>query len=413
MSLESSYKRNVPILALCQALFMSGTSLIVATTALVGFALSIDKSYASLPFALQLVATMLTSIPAAMLMARIGRKASFLVGVVIAMIGATVATIAILQHQFVLFIIGSMLLGVFSGFANYYRFTAADNVDKEHKSRAISYVLAGGVLAAVIGPNLASYTRDVISDAAFAGSYASIIVLYILSFVLLGFLKLPQHPKLTSQPSGSGRPIGIIVRQPRFIIAVICGMLGYAVMALVMTATPLAMHHHEHIYADTTFVIQWHVLGMFAPSFFTGHLIQRFGLLRIMLTGAVLGLACVIINLNGTTVTHFWLALFLLGLSWNFLFIGATTLLTETYKPEERFKAQAFNDFIVFSMVSTASLSAGILQHHYGWESVNIGAIPAIAVILLSLAWLYRLDHNPVMDIDDDVLDEVVTHNEV
>lgn len=398
-TLQNSFKRNVPILALCQALFMSGTSLIVATTALVGFSLAEDKTFASLPFASQLVATMLTSIPAAMLMSRIGRKHSFLVGVVIAMLGAVTCTIAIIQQQFALFILGSILIGMFSGFANYYRFTAADNVDKEHKSRAISYVLAGGVLAAVIGPNLANLTRDVVSNAAFAGSYASIIVLYILSFILLSFLKLPhQYDHAEAKQRGSGRPLLVIAKQPRFIIAIICGMLGYAIMSLVMTATPLAMHHHAHPFSDTSFVIQWHVLGMFVPSFFTGHLIQRFGLLRIMLLGAIFGLACVMINLNGTTVSHFWLALVLLGLSWNFLFIGATTLLTETYTLDERFKAQALNDFLVFSMVATASLTAGILQHHFGWQFVNYAALPAITIILLSLVWLYKLNsrHEPV-----------------
>ncbi|MGD9390594.1 MAG: MFS transporter, partial [Thioalkalispiraceae bacterium] len=281
MSLDSSFKRNVPLLALCQALFMSGTSLIVATTALVGFALSDDKSLASLPFAAQLLATMLTSIPAAMLMARLGRKAAFMVGVLIAMCGASLASYAIVHQQFVLFILGCVLLGVYSGFANYYRFTAADNVEQQHKSRAISYVLAGGVLAAVIGPNLANLTRDVISDAAFAGSYASIIVLHVFSFILLSLLKLPQQVKdERSVQHASGRPLSDIARQPRFVIAVICGMLGYAIMSLIMTATPLAMQHHHHVYSDTAFVIQWHVLGMFVPSFFTGYLIHRFGLLR-------------------------------------------------------------------------------------------------------------------------------------
>jgi len=407
MSLASSYKRNTPILALCQALFMSGTSLIVATTALVGFALADDKMYASMPFAAQLIATMLTSIPASILMSCIGRKTSFLIGTVIAMLGAVMCTFAIIQQHFLLFTLGSILIGIFSGFANYYRFTAADNVDKEHKSRAISYVLAGGVLAAIIGPNMANLMRDTISGATFAGSYASIIALYVLSFISLSFLKLErQHNAGQIETRSSGRPLSIIIQQPRFIIAVICGMLGYGVMSLVMTATPLAMQHHAHPFSDTSFVIQWHVLGMFVPSFFTGHLIQRFSLFRVMLIGALSALACVIINLNGTTVSHFWLALLLLGISWNFLFIGATTLLTETYKPDERFKVQGINDFIVFSMVASASLSAGVLQHHYGWKVVNYGAIPAIIVILTCLIWLYKIKRiNPIQPKSEPVED--------
>jgi MFS family permease len=394
---NKNYKRNIPILALCQALFMSGTSLMVATTALVGFALADDKIYASLPFTLQLVATMFTSIPAAMLMAKIGRKSTFLLGTIIAMIGAAICAFAVIEHNFFLFIIGSILIGIFSGFANYYRFTAADSVDKEHKSRAISFVIAGGVLAAIIGPNLANHTRDIINNAMFAGSYASIIILYVLSFILLNFLDLPHNKQQAKSSQDSGRPLRVIALQPHFIIAVVSGMLGYATMTLVMTATPLAMQHHNHVYADTAFVIQWHVLGMFAPSFFTGYLIKRFGLLPIMSVGALFGLACIVINLNGTTTNHFWFALVLLGISWNFLFIGATTLLTETYTENEKFKAQALNDFLVFSVVSAASLSAGVLHHKFGWQFVNYIAIPAVIGIIISLVWLYKV--NKIVDI--------------
>lgn len=396
-----SYRRNVPILALCQALFMSGTSLLVATSALVGYSLVSDKTYASLAFTAQLLATMLATIPAAALMSRIGRKPAFLIGTVIAATGALTCTVAIIQHQFALFVVGSALLGTSSGFANYYRFAAADNVDQTHKSRAISYVLTGGVLAALIGPNLANLTRDTISNATFAGSYAAIVLLYVASFVLLSFLKLPQPYQTLDTDTHSGRPLAVIARQPRFVIAVICGMLGYATMTLVMTATPLAMQHHAHPFSDTSFVIQWHVLAMFAPSFFTGQLIRRFGLLPILLLGGLLGLASIFINLTGTSVNHFWLALLLLGLSWNFLFIGATTLLTEVYTPAERFKTQALNDFLVFSMVSLASLFAGVLHHLLGWQVVNLAAIPMIAIVLLSIAWLYRIDQAVVVPATD------------
>lgn len=388
----SSFKRNIPILAICQALFMSGTSLMVATTALVGYALSDNKIYASLPFTLQLVATMFTSIPAGKLMGKIGSKKSFLYGTVLAMFGATICAYGVVQDSFILFTLGSVLIGVFSGFANFYRFTAADSVDDAHKSRAISYVLAGGVLAAIIGPNLANYTREMISGALFAGSYASIIILYILSFVLLSFLDLPHHAHHDKKNITIPRSLSIIVKQPKFIIAVICGMLGYATMSLVMTATPLAMQHNHHAYADTAFVIQWHVLGMFAPSFFTGHLIKRFGVLAIMLIGTLFGLLCVFINLLGTTVNHFWIALIFLGVSWNFLFIGGTTLLTETYTESEKFKTQALNDFLVFSMVALASLSAGILNHKFGWQFVNYMAIPTLCIILSSLIWLFYIN---------------------
>lgn len=405
MPVDNSFRRNVPILSLCQALFMSGTSLMIATSALVGHMLAEDKSYASLALTANLLAVMFTSIPAGMLMKRIGRKSSFLLATLIALSGAFICSYGIILHQFIVFIIGSVLLGIFSGFANFYRFTAADNVDNEYKSRAISFVLAGGIIAAFIGPNLANITRDIISNATFAGSYASIIVLHILSFVLLFFLDLPTQSQDNYDVKNTGRPLKTIIRQPLFIISVVCGMFGYAVMTLVMTATPLAMQHHMHAFSDTSFVIQWHVVGMFAPSFFTGFLIKRFGLLRIMVTGALLGLNCIIINLNGTTVSHFWFALLLLGISWNFLFIGATSLLTETYQQVERFKTQALNDFCVFSMVATSSLSAGLLQHKYGWQFVNYAAIPALILILVSLAWLYRVNHS-----DKTIIDEAYPH---
>jgi len=412
MSNTSGFKRNIPILALCQALFMSGTSLMVATTALVGYALADDKIYASLPFTLQLVATMLTSIPAGILMNKIGRKKTFLFATVLAMFGAAICAYAVVNNSFFLFTIGSILIGIFSGFANFYRFTAADIVDKEHKSRAISFVMAGGVLAAIIGPNLANLTREMITGAAFAGSYASIIILYILSFVLITFLDLPHKAQQKQNYSGESRPLNIIIKQPRFIIAVISGMLGYATMTLVMTATPLAMQHHQHIYSDTAFVIQWHVLGMFAPSFFTGHLIKRFGLLSIMFTGTILGFACVFINLLGTSINHFWFALILLGISWNFLFIGATTLLTETYSECEKFKTQALNDFLVFSIVAFASLSAGILHHNLGWQFVNYMALPSLGIILLSLFWLYKVNQTTNIEPQDDILDIAVNQIE-
>lgn len=412
-SLAHSYRRNVPILALCQALFMSSMSLNVAISALVGFRLAADKTYASLPFAAQLLATMLASIPAAMLMARIGRRAAFFFANVVAIAGGAICTIAIMQHEFILFLTGGTLLGIFAGFANYYRFTAADNVDSEHKSRAIAYVLAGGVLAAFIGPNLANHSRNLIPGAEFAGSYAATILLFVLSVFLLVFLKLPrQQSPLLQEDTRHGRRLSSIARQPRFIVAVICGMLGYAIMTLVMTATPLAMRHHAHAFDDTSFVIQWHVLGMFAPSFFTGHLIQRFGLLQIMMLGALLGLACIVINLAGTSVMHFWIALLLLGISWNFLFIGATTLLTDTYTTQERFRAQALNDFLVFSMVSAASLSAGVVQHHLGWEFVNYLAVPALGVILFSLFWLYQHDRAANLAPDSATLQDTINQAE-
>ena len=384
----NTFRRNVPLLATCQALMMSATSLIITTAALVGFALAEDKSWATLPLAAQFIATMCTTIPAALLMDRIGRRQGFMLASLFGVSGAVFATLAIIKGNFALFSLGTMQIGIFNGFGNYYRFAAADAVDKELKSRAVSYIMAGGVVAAFVGPNLANISRGLINSAPFAGSYAALVSLYIISLALLAFLRLPPKPAAEgSAGKGTGRSLVVIASQPMFIVALVCGMLGYGVMALAMTATPLAMHSYAHPFSRTTFVIQWHVLGMFGPAFVTGHLIRRFGVLNIMLAGAVLGAACMIVNLAGSSVWHFWAALLLLGISWNFLFIGATTLLTETYRPEERAKTQALNDFAVFTTVALSSLSAGALQSRYGWQTVNMGLIPLLAIILAFILW--------------------------
>lgn len=384
----NTFRRNVPLLATCQALMMSATSLIITTAALVGFALAQDKSWATLPLAVQFIATMCTSIPAALLMDRIGRRQGFMLASLFGVSGAVLATLAILKGKFSLFTLGTLQIGIFNGFGNYYRFAAADAVDKELKSRAVSYIMAGGVVAAFVGPNLANLTRGIITNAPFAGSYGALVSLYVISLTAQAFLKLPPKPVVeNASGSGSARPLKVIAAQPMFIVALVCGMLGYGVMALAMTATPLAMHHYAHPFPLTSFVIQWHVLGMFAPSFVTGHLIKRYGVLNIMLVGALLGVACMAVNLAGSSVWHFWTALLLLGISWNFLFIGATTLLTETYRPEERAKTQALNDFAVFTSVALSSLSAGALQSRYGWQTVNIALIPLLVIILTSILW--------------------------
>lgn len=382
----SSFSRNVPVLAVGQALLMSGTSLMVTSAALVGLMLATDKSLSTLPLAMQFVATMLTTIPAALLLARFGRRRVFMLSTLIGMMGAAWAAYSIFTHQFWLFVMSTAMIGVFNGFGVYFRFAAADSVSKALKSRAVSYVLVGGIAAAVIGPNLAKYTRDVVPDAVFAGSYLALIGVYVMAFFVLSLLRLPKLEVLHERVLP--RALRTIVMQPRFIVALLCGMLGYGVMSFLMTATPLAMLHHEHDFGDTAFVIQWHILGMFVPSLVTGHLIRYLGVLPVMMVGAALGLGCVLINLSGTQLWHFWTALLLLGVSWNFLFVGATTLLTETYHQSERTKAQAINDFSVFSTVAIASLVAGSVQHELGWRMVNLGTIPAFLMIIVAIAWL-------------------------
>jgi len=395
----NSMKRNVLLLAACQAMLMTGGALLIATSALVGFRLATDKALATLPLAMQMLASMLTTIPASLLMQRYGRRAGFLLGSTIGISGAGLATYAIVSSSFMLFVLGAALSGMFAGFGNYYRFAAADVATADYRSTAISYVMAGGVIAAFIGPNLAHWTSAWLA-APFAGSYLALAAILLLSFATQLFLDIPRPAHETI---GSGRTLGAIARQPVFVVAAIGGMLGYGIMALVMTATPLAMHDHHYVFGDTAFVIEWHVLGMFAPSFFTGHLIRRFGVLQVMLAGSLLSAVCIGVNLTGTSLSHFWLALFLLGVGWNFLFIGATTLLTETYAPEEKAKTQALNDFMVFSTVTVAVLSAGSLQHHLGWRAVNYGVMPLIAVTMIAVVWLLRQRRSATLASDSSV----------
>jgi len=378
-------KTNVLLLAGTQAMMMTGGALLIATSALVGYRLSPDKALATLPLAVQMLAGMLTTIPASLLMRRFGRRAGFLIGSTLGLAGAALATVAILNDRFLVFVMAAALSGMFTGFGNYYRFAAADAATPDYRPRAISYVMAGGVVAALIGPNLAHWTQHWFA-APFAGSYLALSGIMLLSFLTILFLKIPQT---AVEPHRGGRPLRTIARQPVFLVAALGGMFGYGVMSLVMTATPLAMHDH-YSFGDTAWVIEWHVLGMFAPSFVTGHLIRRFGVLSVMLTGAILYCACVLVNLSGTTLDHYWLALVLLGMGWNFLFIGATTLLTEAYTPEEKAKTQALNDFLVFTTVTLTVLTAGQLHHYLGWRAVNVGVMPLIASILAALALLIR-----------------------
>jgi MFS family permease len=380
-------KRNVVLLAAGQAVMMSGSVLLFATGSLVGHHLAADKSLATLPLALQMASSLMVIIPASFLMARIGRRGGFLLGAVLAIAGAGLAAYSIVAESFALFCLAASLIGMFSGIGNYFRFAAVDVASLAYRARAVSYVLAGGVIAAIIGPNLGLWGDHLLPGTSFAGGYLALVGLYFLAFILLTRLDIPKPQPFAA---AAGRRLAVILRQPAMIVAILAGSLSYGIMALIMTATPLAMHGHQHGYSDTAFVIEWHVLGMFAPSFVTGRLIQRFGVLNIMMIGALFNIFCVTINLTGTSVHHFWVALFLLGVGWNFLFIGATQLLTTGYAAAEQAKVQAANDFVVFGISTMAVLSAGVLQHHFGWAMVNIGVLPGIIAIIGALLWLGR-----------------------
>jgi len=380
-------KRNVALLALSQAMLITGTSLLLASCALVGMTLTSIKSLATLPLALLFLAQMATTIPASLYMQRVGRRLGFMTSAVFGMAGAAIATIGVFKAEFSIFCFGTILIGVFNGFGQYYRFAAAETAPEEYRSRAISYVLAGGLIAAFAGPNLAKWSRQLLPEE-FAGSFAILIGIYLLALGIAFFLRMPE-PGAAARATG-GRPLGEIARQPAYLVAVASAMVGYGVMNFIMIATPLAMHDYAHPFSDTAFVIQWHVFGMFAPSFFTGQLIRKFGTANIMLVGVVLLGLCVGINFTGIAVIHFWSSLIFLGLGWNFMFVGATTLLTETYFLNEKAKAQALNDFIVFGTVTLTSFSSGAVQNILGWKTINMAVIPFLILIVFANLWLRR-----------------------
>lgn len=361
-------------------------SLLITLSALIGFDLAPAKTLATLPMALQFLAVMTCSIPASMLMARIGRRAGFMLAAVIGMIGAAIALWAIFNQNFIAFCIATFCFGTFTAFGNYYRFTAIETVGSTLKNRAISYVMAGGVIAAFIGPNLASWSQNLVPSQRFAGAFLVLIAVYLTNLIAISRLQLPKAS--TTKQLGSTRSIWQIMAQPIFIIAVICEMFGYGTMNLVMTSTPLAMAAVEHNLASTALVIQWHVVAMFLPSFFTGHLIDRLGMVPVLAVGVAMGIASVMINLSGTTLAHFVVGLITLGLCWNFLFVGGTTLLTDAYHPEEKSKTQAANDFIVFTTVTLTALCAGGVHHLYGWRIVNLGVLPFLGIAALAVLWL-------------------------
>lgn len=384
--MNDTSKRNVLLLALCQALFMTSTSANIASAALVGNMLAIDKALATLPVSFQFAATMLTAYPASIYMRRVGRRFGFITGALIGVFGAVLATWGIYEGSFWLFCAGTFFIGSFNSFAQFFRFAAADTASESFKSTAISLVLAGGVVAAFTGPNLAIFTKDMLAPVTFAGIFVAIIVIY---FVIIGVLAMIQIPRPTAaERAEGGRPLVEIVKQPKFIVALLGAVLGYVVMSFLMTVTPIAMMECGFEFSDSAFVIQGHILGMFAPAFITGHLIKRFGVTNIMLTGASLFGVVVAINLAGIEFLNFFSALLLLGIGWNFLFVGGTTLLTECYTPAEKAKAQGFNDLVLWGSVMVGTLLSGATNHSFGWAAANIGVVPFIVIVFAATLWL-------------------------
>lgn len=387
--------KNVFLLACCQGLMTTGNILLVTISALVGQKLSASDTLITLPIATQMLGLLLATVPASLVMAKTGRKLGFSMGNLIGTSGAILGYLALINSQFYLFCLATFLIGIGIGFATLYRFAAIEVSDKP--ARAISMIMASGVIAAVLGPNLAVWVNHYLPEINFANSFLALTCVYLLALTLLqlvAFNEVSDQQSLLQQ-----RPIKLIITQPQFMIAAFIGMISYSVMNLLMTATPLAMHRHGFDLADSALVIEWHVLGMFLPSFFTGKLVEKYTPVVVIMIGCLLMLGCAIINLLGVSHWHFLIALFLLGVGWNFMFISATSLVSETYRPHERAKAQASNEFVVFSMVVLSSLFAGWLESKIGWQALNVWSIPVVLLAFIASVWFRR--RSPLLPIAD------------
>jgi MFS family permease len=379
-----STKRNVGLLAACQAMLFTNNSTLIAINGLAGLALAPHVGLATLPVTCWILGGAIGTMPASLHMKRVGRQRGFTLGTLWGFVGAAICATAIGMQSFWLLCLGTLVWGVYNAYGQYYRFAAADAASGDFKAIAISLVLAGGLVGGILGPNVSRFTVD-FAGTRFLGAYLFLIVFILATLILLRFIRIPT-PTAAEQAS-SGRPLMEIAAQPKFIVAVLAGSIGYGVMNFVMTSTPIAMQVCGHTYGDTAFVISSHVVGMFAPSFITGPLIKRIGVLPVLFCGTLLNIVAIGIALSGVSVTQFWWALVIIGVGWNFLYIGGTTLLTETYRPEERAKAQGANDQSIFIMMAISSFTSGLTVTAGGWERVNLVALPLVAIVAIAIAW--------------------------
>jgi MFS family permease len=382
---SSSTHRTIAALAVCQGLLLTNNSILIATNGLVGLAIAPEQWMATLAVTTYIIGATISTIPISLLMKRIGRRAGFAVGGVFGIAGALICTWAVYAGDFWVLCLGTLVLGGYNAAGQYYRFAAADAASPDAKSTAISLVLAGGIIGGFLGPETSKFTKDLLTPA-FLGAYISLSVFCVIAMLVQQLIAVP--PLSERERREPGRPLLAILRQPACMVAVLSGMIAYGVMNLLMTATPLAMVACQHPFSDAAFVIQWHVVAMFAPSFVTGNLIKRFGVLTIMMTGVALNLICVAFAVAGESVANFWFAMVLLGIGWNFMFIGATSLLTETHTPSERAKAQGVNDFAIFATMAATSLASGALFNYQGWVTMNLGAVPLLLAVGAAMVWL-------------------------
>ena len=378
-------RRNALVLAIAQALAGGNNTVLVATAAIVGTMLAPDKGLATLPISVFVLGMWMGTLPMGVLARRLGRRNALQIGTVCGVLTGLICCVAVLQGSFLLFNVGAVFSGFYASAHQSYRFAAADTASEDFRPKAISWVLVGGIFAGVIGAQLVIATQSSWPPYLFAATYIGQSALALISAGVLMFLNIPKPPPRSTV--GDGRPLSEIAREPRFIVAVACGVAAYSMMNMVMTSAPLAMVMCNHSVTDATLGLQWHVLGMYAPSFITGSLINRFGLERTTGLGFALIIVAAGIGIAGISLWHFWIGLALLGVGWNFAFIGATTMVTHCHRLNERNKVQAFNDFLVFGSMAVGSFSSGQLLVNFGWATVNEVVFPFVLAATGLLLW--------------------------
>jgi len=377
--------RNLVLLAACQGLLLTNNIIFIAINGLIGLRLAPLGWMATLPVMAYVVGGALSTPLVARTQTAWGRKVSFQIGLVVALVSALACAYAVVNQNFWVLVGATLVAGYYNASGQLYRFAAAELAAPAYRERAISLVLAGGLFGAVLGPNIATRTKA-LTATPFVGAYLALAVVAVISMLIMAVMRFPPvAAKVAGGPTG--RPLWQIMRQPIFIVSTLGAALGYGVMNLLMAATPLAMQVCNLPFEDTALVLQWHVIGMFAPGFFTGHLIRRFGTLQIMAVGVMLNLVCIAIALTGVELHQFVLALFLLGVGWNFLFTGSTTLSLRAYRPEEKDQAQAAINFCVFSVMAVTSFASGALVTTQGWRLLNLGSLFPVALTAAALGW--------------------------
>ncbi|MGN8083337.1 MFS transporter [Variovorax sp. 22077] len=379
--------RNLWLLAICQGLLLTNNVTFIAINGLVGLAIAPRGWMATLPVMSYVIGGALSTGLVARTQQRFGRRGSFQTGLAVALVSALLCCFAAVTRNFWLLCFATVIAGYYNANAGLYRFAAAELAAPEWREKAVSMVMAGGLIGAVAGPNLAKATREAFA-VPFAGAYIALAAVALLSMVVMHFIEFPPAP--ARKESGGGRSLSEIARQPVFIVAAAAGALGYGVMNLLMAATPIAMQICSLPFSDAALVLEWHVIGMFAPGFFTGHLIRRFGALPVMGAGLLLNLGCIAVALSGVELHHFIVALFLLGVGWNFLFTGSTTLSLTAYAPEERDRAQGALNFCVFATLALTSFASGVLVTTQGWQLLNVGSLVPVVLTGAALLWLAR-----------------------